>query len=391
MPTVVVSAHRVVEFPDGGGHFSAYVQYAHGLRANGCDVWWLERMTRTDDRADDAHKLAQLAARLEAEGLGDRLIVYAGAAEQEREYLTITPTQAERVFAEAELLVNFHYEIDEELLARFRRTALVDIDPGLLQLWIDEGHLRVAPHDLHFTTGETVGTPQALFPSCEIDWLHIQPPVSLERWPVVRDPPRAGFTTVSSWWGDEWMTDGDGRPWYENNKRVSFLEYAQLPGLVSVPLELAINTGPGDQADISLLEQSGWRLRHAREVAGTPAAYRDYVRSSQGEFSCAKPSCMRLQNAWISDRTICYLASGLPAVVQRTGPSAVLEGGAGVLRFSSLTEAAEAVNAVAAHYDEHRAAARELAEAHFDARKVTARILDAALGAGAQRAEKTSA
>jgi hypothetical protein len=391
MPTVVVSAHKVLEFPDGGGHFSAYIQYAHGLRANGCDVWWLEQMVPSDDRDGDARKIAALAARLAVAGLGDRLIIYAGACERARSYLTVTPAEAERVFREAELLVNFHYELDEELLARFRRTALVDIDPGLLQLWMHEGHLRVAPHDLHFTTGETVGTNGALFPSCGIDWIHIRPPVSLEHWPLVRDAQHNGFTTVSSWWGDEWMTDGDGRPWYENNKRVSFLEYAELPRRVSVALELAINTGPGDAADVRLLERAGWRLRHTREVAATPAAYRDYVRSSQGEFSCAKPSCMRLQNAWISDRTICYLASGLPAVVQYTGPSSALEGGAGLLRFSSLAEAADALNQVGAHYEAHRVAAHELAATHFDARKVAAHILDAALANGAQRAENASA
>src|SRR2546422_6136899 len=35
-----------------------------------------------------------------------------------------------------------------------------------------------------------------------------------------------------------------------------------------------------------------------------------YIQRSRGEFSCAKASCMEFQNAWVSDRTVCYLASG---------------------------------------------------------------------------------
>jgi hypothetical protein len=188
------------------------------------------------------------------------------------------------------------------------------------------------------------------------------------------------------------MTDGKGEPWYENNKRVTFLQYAELPRLVSVPLELAINSGPGDAEDMSLLESNGWRLRHTDEVAGSPEAYRDYLRSSQGEFSCAKPSCMRLQNAWVSDRTVCYLASGRPAVVQHTGPNRYLDVDAGVARFSSLEEAAEGLQRISSHYEQHRVAAHELAAAHFDASKVASAMLDAALAdRGAQRSENASA
>ena len=52
---------------------------------------------------------------------------------------------------------------------------------------------------------------------------------------------------------------------------------------------------------------------------------------------------MHLQNAWVSDRTICYLASGRPAVVQDTGPNRYLDGGSGVLRFSTPEEAPAAL------------------------------------------------
>jgi glycosyltransferase involved in cell wall biosynthesis len=121
-------------------------------------------------------------------------------------------------------------------------------------------------------------------------------------------------------------------------------------------------------------------VRHSREVAGSPEAYRSYIQQSRGEFSCAKPSCIDFQNAWISDRTLCYLASGKPAVVQHTGPSVYLPDGEGLFRFTTLEEAAAALEAVNTDYGRHCRAAREIAEAYFDAEQVATRVLNETLG-----------
>jgi glycosyltransferase involved in cell wall biosynthesis len=134
-----------------------------------------------------------------------------------------------------------------------------------------------------------------------------------------------------------------------------------------------------DLEEQSLMEGLGWRVPPSREVAGSPGAYRRYIRSSRGEFACAKRSCMEFQNAWVSDRTLCYLASGKPAVVQHTGASRYLPDAEGLFRFRTIEEAAEALAAVNSDYERHCRAARALAETHFDAKQVTARILEAAL------------
>src|SRR6266496_1815663 len=244
---------------------------------------------------------------------------------------SLDEAEAEALFRRADLLVNFHYAADPELVARFRRTALVDIDPGLLQHWIHERQLEVAPHDAWFTTGETVGLPGSRIPDCGQTWNHIRPCVSLEHWPVAYEATPAPMTTVSSWDGGEWLKDAQGRL-HENNKRVTFLEYRELPARVDQALELALCYRPEDAWELDPFREAGWTIRHAREVASSPEAYRSYVQRSRGEFSCAKPSCMRFQNAWVSDRTICYLASGKPAVVQDTGPSGYLPNGEGLFR-----------------------------------------------------------
>jgi hypothetical protein len=375
---VVVAPHNVIGFLEGGGHFWAYMQHVQGLRGVGCDVWWLERLRADRDRAEDARRIDMLTHQLAARGIRDRLLLYEVGTDGRVEWVTPDAEGAERIVRDADLLLNLHYAMPEEMLARFRRTALLDIDPGLLQQWMASGQLEVAAHDVYLTIGETVGTPEALFPSCGIDWVHVHPAVSLDDWPWAGEPARDCLTSVSSWWGDEWIADGTGAA-LENNKRVSFLELIELPRLVGVPLELALYLGRGDRDDVRLLKDNGWVVRHSVDAVNGPESYRSYIRSSFGELSAAKPSCMLFQNAWVSDRTLCYLASGRPAVVQNTGPSRLLDGHDGLLRFSTLEEAASGIDDLQARYEHHRLAARALAEELFDARKVARTILDASL------------
>jgi hypothetical protein len=380
---VVISPYGVVRFSDGGGHFWVYMQYVLGLRQLGCDVYWLEHFRSRGNAERDASFLSTFIKRIEGYDLGGKLILYmsrgqTGASGVPRDYVGMTEAEAEAIFRQADLLLNFHYAIDPALLSCFRRTALVDIDPGLLQFWISRGQLAVPRHDYYFTTGETVGTPGALVPDCGVPWLHTRPVVCLERWPYVYAPHAEAFTTVSSWDGSEWIADGEGL--HENTKRLSFLQFAELPHLTPQVLELALFLSTAeDMEDRQLMESHGWRIRHSREVAGTPEMYQAYIQGSRGEFSCAKPYYMKFQNAWISDRTLCYLASGKPVVVQDTGPSAYLPSGEGLFRFSTLGGAVEALASINAEYERHCRAAREIAEAYFDAGQVVERLLNCAL------------
>jgi len=127
------------------------------------------------------------------------------------------------------------------------------------------------------------------------------------------------------------------------------------------------------------LEPLGWKLREAWDVSATPEQYRAYIQGSRGEFSCVKPYCIQFANAWISDRTLCYLASGKPAVVQHTGASRFLPDAEGLFRFRSMDEAVQALAAVEADYERHCRSARSLAEQYFDGRSVVARVLERAL------------
>ena len=382
MPTIVVSPYNVLNFAEGGGHFWVYMEYVQGLRQLGCEVYWLEQFQTKGEAADEA-RLAPYLERMAQFGLSGKLLLYptpdpTTPSGLPREYVGVGRAEAEAVFDRADLLLNFHYAMAPELLARFRRTALVDIDPGLLQFWISRKQLSVPKHHLFFTTGETVGTPAALFPDCGLNWLHIRPPVALACWPRTFDPRAEAFTTVSNWDGGDWIVDGPEV--YENSKRVTFLEMSDLPALTSQPLELALFLRTeNDAKERREMEAKGWRIRLSREVADTPAKYQGYIQQSRGEYSCAKRSCMKFQNAWISDRTLCYLASGKPVVVQNTGPSAFLPNGEGMFRFSTVQEAARALEVINSDYEKHSRAARQIAETFFDAGKALRDLLSHAL------------
>jgi hypothetical protein len=383
VPTIVISPYSAAAFPEGGGHLWVYLQYVLGLHQLGCEVYWLEAFVSKGRTEQEAAALAAFRTRLQRFGLDGRVILYvtqskAPSPEAPAEYVDMSRAEAEAIFARTDLLLNFHYAISPALLARFRRTALVDIDPGLLQFWISRGQLTVPPHDLYVTTGETVGTPAARFPDCGFEWIHIRPPVCLEPWPYAFDPCTTAFTTVSNWSAKNWIVDGADV--YENTKRAAFLEFADLPRLTDQPLELALCLRTDeDEQDRRDLESRGWRVRDAGDVVSTPELYQRFIHRSRGEFSCAKRSCMKFQNAWVSDRTLCYLASGKPVVVQDTGPSSFLPNGEGVFRFSTPTEAAEALSRINADYERHSRAARQVAETFFDAKKILGGLLERTL------------
>jgi hypothetical protein len=285
MPTIVLSPYNVLNFPEGGGHFWVYLQYALGLQQAGCDVYWLEAFRSRGNPTADEALLAPFRARLAQFGLGDRLILYRDgatnrAAHAPRSFVGLSHEKAAAIFARADLLLNFHYAISPKLLARFRRTALVDIDPGLLQFWVSRRQLFVPRHDLYFTTGETVGTPEARFPDCGLRWLHIRPPVSLDLWSPCFRPAAEAFTSVSNWDASDWIVDASET--YENTKRAAFLEFADLPRLTPQPLELALFLRTAkDIAERRDLESRGWRIRLSSEVAGTPETYQNYIRQSR--------------------------------------------------------------------------------------------------------------
>jgi hypothetical protein len=371
-PSVCIAANAIA-YPAGGGHLWVYLNWALGLRACGCRVIWLEVLHRTVPRAKAERRLRSLREKLAPFSLdADVVLVHPGEPAVEAESpLTL------RDAWDVDLLLSLRYGLPGHIVRRFRRSALLDIDPGLLQSWMARGQVRVPPHDVYLTTGETVGRPGARFPSGGVAWRYVPPCVALESWTPHETPPDAPFTTVSHWEAD-WMEDEGGQ--YRNDKRSGFEPFLDLPRRTSQTLELAIHLEEKDVAEPRRLEAMGWRVRDAWTVASTPIDYRRYIQESRGELSCAKPSCVRLESAWVSDRSLCYLASAKPVVVQHTGTSGILPDSGGMHRFKTIEEAVLALERIAADYGRECRLARALAEERFDAKRAARRVLELALG-----------
>jgi hypothetical protein len=368
MTRVLLATVRLLEFLEGAGHFWVYMQYAQALQRLGCDVYLLDSSTWSDE-APDERRVREFHDRMARYGLKDRVLVAANGDGH---------AELSDVLDGVDLLLNFNYHLDQDVVSAVGRSALIDIDPGLLQFWISRGFISPAAHDLYFTTGETVGDPSSPIPDCGLGWLRTRPPVCLDLWPYTFDAGARTFTTVSSWWGERDYV-GDPDSYYDNTKRTAFFEFVDLPRHTDQPLELALFLAESDELDRRSLEDRGWRVRHSPEVAGSPEQYRAYVQRSRGEFSWAKASCMKFQNAWISDRSLCYLASGKPVVVQHTGPSSFLPDGEGIFRFRTPADAAHAFEAINDDYERQCLLARGLAEEHFDAETIVSSILERAL------------
>lgn len=374
MSTTVCLFARTLAYPEGGGHLWVYLNWAMGLRSCGCEVIWLENFSASQPSEVILDWVCALKQRLAPYGLSERIAL---CSEKEAPLPPVLARAVldEHVVREADVLLNLAYCNFGRIIARCRRSALIDIDPGLTQIWLSNRQFSLPPHDRYFTIGETVGTPGASFSDCGLHWQYTPPCVALDFWPVCEAPDGAAYTTVSNWDGREWVLDG--RESYDNNKRTGFLPYLKLPHKADVRLELALSLG--NEHERANLERDGWIIRDAASMCGSPSDYQRYIQNSRGEFSCAKPSCVRLQNAWISDRTLCYLASGKPAIVQHTGPSQFLPDADGLLRFRNFEEAIQLLADAEMNYARHCKSARALAETFFDAGKVAHNVLERCL------------
>src|SRR5207244_2929384 len=196
--TFTIAAYDAAKIKEVGGHFWDYMQYLFGLRQMGCDVYCLEAFHTKGRTEQENSALATFRARTETFGLGGKVILYltrsrAPLPELPSEYLMMRRTEAEAIYKRADLLLNFHYAISPALLACFRHTALVDIDPGLLQFWVSREQLSVPRHDFYFTIGENIASGAAPLSDYNAPgWTQIRPPICLGSW-------RFSFARKTTW------------------------------------------------------------------------------------------------------------------------------------------------------------------------------------------------
>jgi hypothetical protein len=355
-----------------------------GLRRLGFDVWFVEQIDEATcvdaagapvafAESENRRYFDQVVERFGLEGRAS--LLYEGG----RESAGVPLAELLPVAQEARLLVNVSGHLDlEPLMSRLRRKAYVDLDPGFTQFWHADGTggARLDGHDVHFTVGENIGRPDCPIPTCGLDWKAVRAPAVLEDWPVARGGDTDRFTTIGAWRGPFGPVHFGGHTY--SLKVHEFRKVIELPRRSPQRFEIALDIHPGDERDREALEANGWRLVDPRVTLPGPLEFRDYVQESGAEFSVAQGIYVATNSGWFSDRTVRYLASGRPVLVQDTGFSANLPVGEGLLAFTDLEGAVEGAERIARDYEAHRRAARAVAEAHFDSDTVLSRFLEEA-------------
>jgi hypothetical protein len=361
--TTVLVAGALANKPGYGGEAWVRLSYVLGFRQLGLETFFLEEIEQPSNEA-----IGYFADVVEHFGL-------AGSA-------ALVGADGELVHGEppesADLLVNVSGNLRHELLLGLAaRRAYVDIDPGFTQIWHKQGAVSLEGHEVYFTIGENIGRPECPIPTNGIDWRPTRAPVVLSEWPVATDGAGDRFTTVASWRGGYGALEFEGA--HYGAKVHEFRKFVELPGRAPGTFELALDIHPDEKDDLALLRENGWNLVDPQDVARDPLAFRGYVQGSGAEFSVAQGIYVETESGWFSDRTVRYLASGKPALVQDTGFTRTVPAGEGLIAFRTLEEAAEGARAIGADYERHSRAARRLAEEEFDSDRVLGRLLEDAL------------
>jgi hypothetical protein len=252
-----------------------------------------------------------------------------------------------------------------------KRRAFIDIDPGFTQIRLANNEPAFAEtiakcEDL-FTFAQRIDRPDCKIPRVNRRWLPTLPPVFLDGWPFVSPGATANFTTIARWRG---MKDVHYEGVVYGQRDREFPKFLELPRRTGQPFLLAL-TGGGE----SECQQHGWEIVPGWMASKSPDDYRRFVQQSRAEFGVAKHCYVETRGGWFSDRSVCYLASGRPVVVQDTGLSDWLPTGAGVLAYRTLQDAVAQVQAVNSDYESHHMAARKIAQEYFDSAGVLQRLL----------------
>jgi hypothetical protein len=229
-------------------------------------------------------------------------------------------------------------------------------------------------HDDFVTIGERIGREECSIPTGGLEWIATRPPVVLEQWPR-REARGGSFTSVVTWRGSFGPLEYDGKTY---GLRVhEFRKFVELPRRSGQEFELALDIHATDERDLALLNENGWRLADPIAAAGEPDRYCAYIAGSYAELMIAKNMYVETRSGWFSDRSACYLASGRPVLAQDTGLDGLYPLGEGLVAFRTLEEAVAGVEAISRDYESHTAAARGIAEEHFDSDRVLAALLSA--------------
>ena len=368
-----------------------HIHYIVGLQRLGHEVYYVEDTSNYPydpvafNISEDYSYAAQTLGRLAEEYGFQGRWAYCARYKDPFESAGMSLASLKDLYREADCALNIcgSHDMNDEIRS-IRNLIYMESDPGVEQIKIDQGESTtidyLKEHRHLFTFGENIGTPAFAVPTHGFKWLPTRQPVVTDLWCPAAEPlapdPAALFTTICNW-----STSGKKDiVWKDSNylwsKSLEFLRFVEAPRRSGERFEMATDIKTEEERE--LFEKNDWRLVLPHDLSVDWNGYRDYIRNSRGEFTCAKDQYIRLNTGWFSDRTACYLASGRPVITQETGFTAHYGGKEGLLSFSSMEERVEAVASIRSDYKKHSRAALAIAKETFEAEKVLKSILDRA-------------
>ena len=367
-----------------GGQTWLYLNWLRAFQRLGHEVWYIEddsvwpydpiKDTVTDDCSYAVRHISNCMNRI---GLSHQWSFR--LAGREGKCFGIPPGEIDQLYRSCDVLLNVVGATDlreEHLQAKLR--VYVETDPVSAELQYANGdeHTRTEFAKYHriFTYGENYGAPDCGVPLNGITYGKTHQPVDLDLWPMAYDPEARFFTTIGNYRqsGYDITYQGEVYRWSKHHEWEKFLD---LPHHCSQTFELALMHC--NSADQYTLQMYGWNVVPTLPMSlDIFTAYPDYFRQSRGEFTVAKDQNIRLRSGWFSERDATYLATGKPVVAQDTGFSKIFPCGEGLFAVSNVEEAAAAIQKINADYRKHCQAARRIAEEHFSAPTIAARLLE---------------
>jgi hypothetical protein len=378
----IVFLGYLIRGPVGGMAWNR-IQYLVGLSNLGHDIYYIEDSddfpscydpVRDVTDSNPSYGLEFINRTFQRLGLSDRWAYYDAHTSS---WIGPCANRIVEICSTADLLIH-HGGVNRlrPLLMNIPERAMVDLDPVFTQIrHLTEPNARseALKHTVFFSVGENIGKGMCTVPDDGFPWKATHHPIVLQGIPLTPAPKGGKFTTVMLW--DSYSAvDYDGVRY--GMKSDSFWTYMNLPERAGHIFELAM--GSPSRPEI-LLRSKGWTLRDPLEITRDPWAYQIYIQQSKAEFSVAKHGYVVSQSGWFSDRSILYLASGRPVLIQDTGFPDWLESGLGVISFKTLDEAVAGIEDINSRYEFHCEAARQIAVEYFDADKVLPSLIERAM------------
>ena len=374
----IIVTGLIAQYPLGGVAWD-YFQYLLGLDRLGHDVFYFEDTGLWPYSPDEGgtSKGYEFSVRYISE-LMDRF----GFADKwtycfpwKSQWFGLSDSKRTQVVNTADMLINVSGVLRNPWDYRNIETLVyIDSDPVFTQIKLARGQVEfskmVGVHDVQFSFGEALSHQ---VPETPFRWLPTRQPIVITEWQTNLQH-RNVFTTVMNWTSYKPIVF-NGQIY--GQKDIEFYHFLDLPSIIKPSvIELAVNEGRTKHPPRDLLRNKGWCVVDPAQVCPDLDSYKTYLQSSKAEWSVAKNGYVVGQAGWFSCRSACYLAAGRPVVVEDTGFSRVLPVGMGILPFTTLEEAAEAIYSIEGDYRRHSEAARAIANQYFDSNKVLHKLIE---------------